>query len=520
MGAHNSVHDAQVVPFHESATSMPNPTAPAKSDYIPNSAATQPLPVELLQEILLYALYSAKAAQPAWPSPRSCVRIPFRVASVCRHWRRVALGTLPLWSDITLRLHAFNGPHTQLSYLRLMLQRSDPAPIDIFLLYDYRGVSLQHRRAFESGLFPELANAAHRWRTFLWNVPAACMALNRPSLFEIPTPLLEEFCLDFNGSTRSFPSPTYDSTQFPAYLPHCPSLRKLVLRGTGRLALVPHISQRALPALTYLDLKHAAIAPETQWDILRRAPNLRSLKLGDMNSHSLGFAPFAPKASITLSSLQTLTVPLETEFIENWAPHLGVPNLQALDARNIYHWRESLERLLPHIHTECLTTLSFIDGAMPQALVAELSRFTAIRHLIVKVDNEDQLPPLELFVLLRDGVLFPNLEILQIEQESPPSRADIEDNRWPGDTYPLRYHQGSEALLDFVRSRNAPPVGATDAARLVRLKRLILRPLRLPSSLRAGIGSLVHVEEQPLAIDDDDDDDDSDTDVGFGSYYW
>ncbi|EJD39276.1 hypothetical protein AURDEDRAFT_116209 [Auricularia subglabra TFB-10046 SS5] len=119
-------------------------------------------------------------------------------------------------------------------------------------------------------------------------------------------------------------------------------------------------------------------------------------------------------------------------------------------------------------------------------------RLSGIRDLTLTIARD--IPPLSVFTLLRDGMLWPQVNVLQLEHRYYPHDQDLEDDN----VLLAGYGEIWQALLDFVRFRNAVDRVAAGRARL---ERLVLRPFKLSAAVREGIASLVTVDEQESAVD-------------------
>lgn len=400
-------------------------------------------------------------------------------------------------------MNAFNPPARQLSYLDLMLERSAPRPVDLFIHYVNIGVSKPRRRNFEEGLFTHLEGAISRCRTLHMNVPAESITPTRLRIFATPTPVLEELCLDFNIGMYSFAIASHPLAIYTPnvhYLPDCAKLENLVLRGTGYAHLIPHPNKPVLPALARLDIdRGAVIHPEAQWDLLRRSPNLISVRLGNMNSF-LGSPLFIPDAPISLCHLQKLVLsPLPDPLLVGWAQNLDLPALRDLDVRAVWEY-SVLERVFDSVDAESLTTFAFCvdeDIEPDDRFLPMFERLSGVRDLTMKIALD--MPPLGVFVHLRDGTLWPQVDVLRLEHRYFPHDEDLEDNL----RLRTEYDEVSQTLLHFVRSRNWAYCVRPGRARL---ERIVLRPYKLSAAVHAAIAYHVTVDEQIPAVDAKDSD--------------
>ncbi|EJD51336.1 hypothetical protein AURDEDRAFT_182059 [Auricularia subglabra TFB-10046 SS5] len=185
------------------------------------------LPVELLD-----AVFDSLAGEPdpLWPTTedakynRARAMLPYQLAAVCRHWRRVALSSSAIWTY--LALPPFSAQKMQMkrilpAHFALLLERSRSLAIDVCLdmteignIASGAGIS-----DFRQEVLTLLIGHARRWRLVK-------LCLEDPSsvfpqlIGQTPLPVLEEFYLQCGG-------PELSEIMAVPWLSHAPSLRKL-----------------------------------------------------------------------------------------------------------------------------------------------------------------------------------------------------------------------------------------------------------------------------------------------------
>ncbi|KAI0648235.1 hypothetical protein C8Q79DRAFT_905518 [Trametes meyenii] len=182
---------------------------------------------------------------------------PIRITHICKHWRAVALGAPPLWTNIVL-----NHPVG----LKVFLERSKALPVHISLTTSQTPIL---------GSIKLIASQYHRVRTLKLRVPARVdlqSIMNR--LKGIAAPLLEELSIDNTDKEplrrpRAQPSDLVPPPQFAG----TPALRSLSLCG----APLPYIPTPN--ALTHIDLAGLLPTLPVLLDLLQSTPLLETLIL-------------------------------------------------------------------------------------------------------------------------------------------------------------------------------------------------------------------------------------------------
>ncbi|KAJ7058806.1 hypothetical protein C8F01DRAFT_1147287 [Mycena amicta] len=250
------------------------------------------LPVELTSKIFVHY------AQEHIDIGKQQLTGPFVLASVCQHWRTIALGLHQLWSRIALSGGFFACQERR---LQLCLERSGTfVDLDIDFAHSFS----------QQGFLPSLAASAERLSRLDMFAGGAGFKEIRGRLPRLRTLKLWN---NYSEEEENLPILAFDDA---------PMLREVKLVGIGANML-------ALPwaQLVYLDLESDdLIGPLPFVGILGQAPNLETLCLHIPNDP----LPLDQSAELRLERLQTLTLTWSRGMVDaarSWMNLLTLPAL-------------------------------------------------------------------------------------------------------------------------------------------------------------------------------------------------
>ncbi|KZO96919.1 hypothetical protein CALVIDRAFT_598047 [Calocera viscosa TUFC12733] len=241
------------------------------------------LPNELLATIFGYAVGGGKGSSETLAS----------LVRVCKHFRKVALGTPFLWTSVVIDADC-NWEH-----IRLHFSLSNNLPLDVSIHFDDFPRSLPRDAIGEALLdaMEVLQPALGRIRTFRLYVLTEALAYAALLRCRAPAPLLERFTVrvaeercdlgdvpplfrPFAGHTPRLAALTLQSIRFGGALPVTDTLRTFSLAGYGSNEGVPtSVLLAVLRACRKLEL----IRLENLEDLRDRPPNASSILLPKLN---------------------------------------------------------------------------------------------------------------------------------------------------------------------------------------------------------------------------------------------
>ncbi|KAF9029261.1 hypothetical protein BDZ89DRAFT_1159936 [Hymenopellis radicata] len=304
-----------------------------RAAFLPLPAYCNRLPNELLSHIFLL---TAADERDASRDPSVCVR---SLASVCKRWRGVALGTGRLWTNILLTFPQSPG---QLSYASTCIQRSKRYPLDIYMDFrdpdwnwdeDSHPFGLHDMEAVLGVLLPH----AMRWRslellTDTWTPTHAFLSHTR----DAAAPILETLSLSRCNAYFAAKGQAFEPAELKEPIPLfggrvLPCLKRVSLVGV-------HVdwAQSELRDLLDLELKYHAsdVMPSLEEfaDILSACPDIRHLSI-------LGWGPRfdgLPRAVIRLSKLIRFSLGLvDNEYAIDLLSCMSFPVLQELALEDV-----------------------------------------------------------------------------------------------------------------------------------------------------------------------------------------
>ncbi|KZV87416.1 hypothetical protein EXIGLDRAFT_773679 [Exidia glandulosa HHB12029] len=248
---------------------------------------------------------------------RPLATTPFAVAGVCRHWREIALDSAVLWSNI----HVTETHGAQLAVLRLLLQRSRNAPLDVA----FQPISLD--AGYRGEIIRTLITSTSRWRTAQLQTLTYEALSATLSLLELPTPLLERVEI-YNSRGIYSPFSVLDSPSNRRLLPYAPRLRTVDVNSGPAISTLPRASYPSLRCL-----KWSAPGLDHLWNLLKSA-NL-TLEILDLRSPIVPVTSLSPTAPPNLSALalpNLLNLLIETPMpgIAQFCLLMSMPRLSAI----------------------------------------------------------------------------------------------------------------------------------------------------------------------------------------------
>jgi len=175
-------------------------------------------------------------------------RAPFRLAAVCRRWRRVAISTSILWTYIAVHKP---GSAVALSRISLLASRSRQAPVDIVLPFLHTKPASFNEADNVSNwnnLMKIVAGMSYRWYCVEWTSFSTLEDLVLEAL-RGPTPLLVALSLEPYGRGKLKVS----AQGLDYFLPHAPSLKTLRVEQHDTTTIW-RISHKGFQSLTTLTL--------------------------------------------------------------------------------------------------------------------------------------------------------------------------------------------------------------------------------------------------------------------------
>lgn len=400
--------------------------------------------------------------------------MPFRVAAVCKRWRLTALETPVLWSLI----HVTNCNARQLERVKLLLERSRRAALDIFIVWspvtkdeafamNFLGSlsinATPHWRPSEHGptILETLASHASRWRRM--ELVSHVDWIKGWRVLEQPLPALEDFCVCHA---------VYDVKGAKGCLPSAPRLRSLTVLAS-RLAFHSTTSYSCLVSLTWLqpDIDFA-------WSILAAAAStLETVELSP--SEGTARAQSSDLPLLTLPKLRFLALGMYMSKLTPIYGFLRAPNLQKLCIQGPAVHPDILQFLLAVAPT---VTHLILSKAMDSGHVAFLRTLTNVSRLeftrTSTLLNTDYTVDDKFFVeLAKPGAagayVFPQLSSILLEDNG---------------SFTSRGEEG-QGLLQFARSRTAPHLDEHSTPR--RLKEMTVSAQNVRGRLRAEVKRIV-----------------------------
>ncbi|KZV80850.1 hypothetical protein EXIGLDRAFT_732242 [Exidia glandulosa HHB12029] len=393
-------------------------------------------------------------------------RQPFALASVCRHWRRVALAARRLWTYISLPDTPLDDNAEAHFYrVSLSLARSGAMPLEVLLnVYHDVGDTLGMEK-----IYFRVAEQARRWRR-------VDLTMRTPQekdkvmldAFRGPLPLLEELAV--------VQIDRY-STPLEGCLPHVPRLHHLLLLPCP---IHPPRYVSALPGLTNLELLGERSGQRV----------LQYIKLGQRTLTNILLdvrCADAPVASVTLPHLHGLTLRNKTfPFSPSGTPFLIAPHLRSLALHSEFFYNPHVGAFLSHF-SGTVTELS-LSGLVAVGALDELRTLHNISRLNFKADFYDEIAHIDdnfFSALASQPLVWPRLTSIVVA-DGGKVRSESGSNAIP-----------NYSILDLLAERNTS-AGVSSSAEPetegpARIKEVILAYEGVPSWVLAEVERLLTV---------------------------
>ncbi|KAK7063364.1 hypothetical protein R3P38DRAFT_2818295 [Favolaschia claudopus] len=353
------------------------------------------LPFELISAIFVLCLPRRRRVR---PHP---LHAPLNLASVCSHWRAVALGTPELWASISWELN------DDIYYGIPQLFDSDGALLD----FDHPLVALMNSWFPRASGYPLSISVFHSGNgsvsNSIWTAMSSyCFDLGR---IELTLPVTEFEAFDRAFSSIPFPSlttlsirvpdietddvpPIADDVQFNS-IAHSSSLEVLDFRAynigldTHRLNLLPH-TLRAIHLLCWIPYTDENMPPLTADPLALILVHFPTLEVLHILISLFALAGYPNPQRVTSTSLKMLIVNNEDAL-----NHLTLPNLLHLHIPYI-RTPSVLHSFFSHSQCRRLSTLAIgISGDLDNdALIGILSLLPELESLSLEVMDPDPLP--------------------------------------------------------------------------------------------------------------------------------
>ncbi|KAJ6622716.1 hypothetical protein B0H10DRAFT_877768 [Mycena sp. CBHHK59/15] len=331
-------------------------------------APVRKLPVELMAEIFLFAVYVRTTKR---DSATQLVKAVLRLSQVCTYWRHLAHSTPRLWAGCRkFELHPRASRDPYLSLTKAWLERSAPLPNPIHLSIR---IHLSGRDgASTAPLTDVLLGIANRWRALHWHTYtlAPLVQLSAGTLQNLET-------LYLDGGLIIGPQP-----KVTAFLT-APRLRKATLHKIGNMELI------SMPwsQLTDISLNHES--PKACLDVLLQYPSLSGRSetttvLTQLKTLELGFIPLGQGRSyfmpffqhLNAPALQALVMQLDSDLV--WSTteftlfQLRSPRIQRLTINYSSLGSEHLRAALKHARSLTHLRLFRCDRCVDNSLLDAL----------------------------------------------------------------------------------------------------------------------------------------------------
>ncbi|KAH7106140.1 hypothetical protein BKA62DRAFT_688987 [Auriculariales sp. MPI-PUGE-AT-0066] len=295
-----------------------------------NPSPLAEFPAELLGKVFLHLL--------DWPAGKVfddiyVIKQGFKVASVNRHFRSVAVDIPRLWSVIDFDCQHLKKDAARAerwtSYLNLVLQRSSQAPLHISLMYFDCSCGMQH------DIFDKLTAQSHRWASFYitYTKISTPMLLR---LFQVQVPKLQlATILSHDDQSRSIAGNRSNLT--PLFSNALKLTDLTIAMNIFEYCDFPRAIGQRLERLT-LRIFQDRVGDTHLFDIIQRcaAPSsLRELTLSKLpaGGRSYQYHGSSDNGIITLDRLEKLE--LEDTVLIQIEPSLGRLQVPALRQANI-----------------------------------------------------------------------------------------------------------------------------------------------------------------------------------------
>ncbi|EJD51040.1 hypothetical protein AURDEDRAFT_150113 [Auricularia subglabra TFB-10046 SS5] len=379
------------------------------------------LPVEMIQAIFRELAFEH---DPLWAElhkgryNRMRAAVPWRLAAVCRKWRRVAFDMPELWTYIAIPTVTQGNPAPELgeklvTRMKVLLERSVTRPLDILVVCDDSKCHLKDLGWFQAVL-NTVAQCASRWRRMHLTLPVDVGEWDLVFLRQ-PTPLLEE--ISVSVCTDNVVPWT---ERYPAYLTSCPSLRTLWMSAVFTPPQSP---------LNLLSCAHLAVdggCRSRLWPALCQMQMLERLSIEFSPAETAPPMQTPPTPHLRLGMLQCLELYGFFTQVETWTTALEMPRLRklVLGAPSI----GEINRLSTFFSVACAGIVDFQLNSYGNSLVISgaapgMSRFRAFAQL-ERVTFSDCIFPADVLNQLNQPVsqpIWPRLQSLTFDRPDPGS---------------------------------------------------------------------------------------------------
>jgi len=280
---------------------------------------------------------------------KNVARAPFRLAAVCKRWRRLAISTSTLWTYLTLpALRNLTQAHVK--RVSCLVSRSEPAPVDVIARWQW-SESTETTAPHANAISRLISSLAHRLRLIYWSTDKESDDVALDGL-RGPTPHLTQ--LRIRSASQSLPS------VFKDILPSAPRLKGLVYNSNHLGWSFAAQQYTTLTLLTVWYSHDVANLPPIVGD------GLKMLNLLRIVSNSLEVLNVGNSANgVTVGEGMFLELPrLATLRIRDWdwTRYLRAPALQKLAISNVASQRttppsDALQPFARVTHLELFVTL-------------------------------------------------------------------------------------------------------------------------------------------------------------------
>ncbi|KZV84878.1 hypothetical protein EXIGLDRAFT_841884 [Exidia glandulosa HHB12029] len=366
-------------------------------------------PLELLSAIFVEAAadHRNRSSWHAVDLDAAGIKIPYRLAAVCRHWRNAARGTPKLWTRVQIPTpndSVVESAEGLSRYLALHLSLSRNAPIDIMWDLALKRTDgdeptlVKNHRLEESSLrslFSLIEPHAWRIRSMLVRTRAIsglswerrrAVTLRTSVIFRLvrllcyPTPNLVDISIscmhNFDIVDEEFWQ-DFPQRQFPLLLPHAPQLRRLHIVDVPLFMRQGH---PGLPELRDLSIELALCPMEGNLlsHTLSAAPQLDAL--------SLDFAYAQEPSDLLVDSLPISSLKLVREALTEFdCAGLSMPRLSSisLDACIVDDFT------VTDAMAGSVVTLTVTGDCIDVARCTVLQRFEAVEYVTISINSDE-----------------------------------------------------------------------------------------------------------------------------------